>query len=67
VQLLALIGARARNDDDSSSQHDRNIRDIENAGSNWAEPNVHEVDNLSIGDAIQEVGRPTGYEQSHSE
>ena len=28
---------------------------------------IHEVDDLSIGDAIEEVGRPTGYEQSHSD
>jgi hypothetical protein len=57
----------SRDDDDSSSEHDGHIRDIENAGPQWANPNVHEVDDLSIGDAIEEVGRPTSYEQSHSE
>src|SRR4029453_13027128 len=65
--LCASIGAIARDDDDSSSEHDGHIRDIENAGPQWAKPNVHEVDDLPIGDAIEEVGRATSYEQSHSE
>src|SRR3954469_25435848 len=61
------MGVKARDHDDASSEHDGHIRDIENAGSQWPEPNVHEVDDLSIGDAIQEVGRASGYEQSHTE
>jgi hypothetical protein len=67
VRCIQRKWSVARDDDDSSPEHDGHIRDIENAGPQWAKPNVHEVDDLSIGDAIEEVGRPTSYEQSHSE
>ena len=46
---------------------DAHVGDIENAGSYWTKADVHEVDDLSIGDAVQEVGRSAGDEQSHSE
>ena len=32
-----------------------------------ANPHVHEIDDHSVNDPIQEIGNATGYEQSHTE
>jgi hypothetical protein len=39
---------------------------LKNAGPQWADSNVHEVDDLSEGEAIPEIGGPARHEQSES-
>ena len=46
---------------------DRDVRHIEDAGSERAEPDIHEVDHAAPRDAIGEVGRAAGEDEGEAE
>ncbi len=62
-----LFGPIAFKHEDAGAEHDGHIRNVENAGPQWANPNVHEIDDNSMRNPIEEVGGAAGYEQRHSE
>jgi len=53
--------------DDADAEHDRHIRNIEDSSPQWTNPHVHEIDDRSVNDPIQEVGNAATYEQSYTE
>jgi hypothetical protein len=57
----------AFNHQNGGTEHDRNVRHIEDPRPQGANPDVHEVDHHTIGDSIEQVGRTTRYQQSHTE
>src|SRR6185369_11454614 len=62
-----LNGTIAADHDDAGAEHDGHVRHVENAGPQRTKSDVHEVDDLAVGEAIHEVRRPTGDTQGQSE
>jgi hypothetical protein len=60
-------GTIAFEHEDAGAEHDGHVRDIENTGPQWTNPNIHEVDHHSIRDPIQEVGGTTRDEDRHAD
>src|SRR5262245_62990668 len=61
------IGPTAFEQDDADAEHDGHIRNIEDSSPQWTNPHVHEIDDCSVNDSIQEVGNATTDEQRHTE
>ena len=50
-----MIEAVGRPQDDSRAEHDRHVGDVEDTGAQRPYPDVHEVDDASIKDSIEQV------------
>lgn len=61
------VGPTGFEHDDAGAEHDGHIRNIEDSSPQWTNPHVHEIDDGSVNEAIQEVGNATTYEQSHTD
>lgn len=65
--LRAAARAVAGEREDTDSEHDGDISDVENAGADRADANVDEVDNLSKREPVEKIRGAAGPKQSQCE
>jgi len=52
--------------DNADAEHDRHIGNIEDSSPKWTNPHVHEINDSSMSNPVQEVGNAAAHKQSAS-